>query len=73
MKLQDIFRFAIQLAKEMFKKLADAGVCVVVLMHIPEARSEEERKNHLNVVISRHVASSPRYMNLLAYRSEERG
>ena len=73
MKLQDIYRFAIQLAKEMYEKLADAGVGTVVLMHIPEAHLEEGRKNHLNVVVSGHMASDPLDMKPLAYRSEERG
>ncbi|TFG55503.1 MAG: hypothetical protein E4H30_07130 [Methanomassiliicoccus sp.] len=68
MKLQDIYRFAILLAKEMYKKLADAGVGMVVLMHIPEVHLEEARKNHLSVVVSGHVASDSLDMNLLAYR-----
>lgn len=59
--------------KDLYEKLADAGVGTVVFMHIPEAHLEEVRKHHLNVIIAGHVASDSLGMNLLADRLEDRG
>ncbi|MCE5260644.1 MAG: NGG1p interacting factor NIF3 [Euryarchaeota archaeon] len=59
--------------KELYEKLADAGVGTAVFMHIPESHLEEARKHHMNVVIAGHVASDSLGMNLLADRLEERG
>jgi len=59
--------------KDIYEKLAQAGVGTVVFMHIPEAHIEETRKHHLNVVIAGHVASDSLGMNLLADQLEERG
>ncbi|HQQ25742.1 MAG TPA: NGG1p interacting factor NIF3, partial [Methanomassiliicoccales archaeon] len=59
--------------KDVYEKLAQAGVGTVVFMHIPEAHLEEVRKHHLNVVIAGHVASDSLGMNLLADKLEERG
>ena len=59
--------------KDIYEKLAQAGVGTAVFMHIPEAHLEEARKHHLNVVIAGHVASDSLGMNLLADQLEERG
>lgn len=59
--------------KDIYEKLADAGVGTVVLMHVPEAHLEELRKHHLNAIVAGHVASDSLGMNLLADRLEERG
>jgi hypothetical protein len=59
--------------KEIYEKLADAGVGTVVCMHLPEAHLDEARKHHINVVVAGHVASDSLGMNLLADRLESRG
>jgi hypothetical protein len=59
--------------KDLYEKLADAGVGTVVFMHIPESHLEEVRKHHLNVVIAGHVASDSLGINLLADQLEDRG
>jgi len=59
--------------KEMYEKLADAGVGTVVFMHIPEAHLEEAKKHHMNVIVAGHMASDSLGLNLLADQLEERG
>ncbi|MCG7845275.1 MAG: NGG1p interacting factor NIF3, partial [Methanomassiliicoccales archaeon] len=59
--------------KEIYEKLADAGVGTVVCMHIPEPHLDEARKHHINVVVSGHMASDSLGINLLADQLESRG
>jgi len=59
--------------KELYEKLADAGIGTVVFMHIPETHLDEVRNHHINVIIAGHAASDSLGINLLADRLEERG
>lgn len=59
--------------KEIYEKLADAGVGTVICMHLPEAHLEEARKHHISVVVAGHVASDSLGINLLADKLESRG
>ncbi|OPY31519.1 MAG: NIF3 (NGG1p interacting factor 3) [Methanomassiliicoccales archaeon PtaU1.Bin124] len=59
--------------KDMYEKLADAGVGTFICMHMPEAHLEEARKHHINVVISGHMGSDSLGINLLADEVEARG
>ena len=52
--------------KEMYQKLADAGVGTVVGMHFPESHYEEARKANVNLVISGHMASDSLGINLIS-------
>jgi hypothetical protein len=59
--------------KEVYENLSNAGVGTVVCMHIPEKHIEEAKKNHINVVVSGHMASDSLGLNLIMDRIEERG
>lgn len=52
--------------KEMYQKLADAGVGTVVGMHFPESHYEEARKANVNLIISGHMASDSLGINLIS-------
>lgn len=60
-------------AKEIYEKLATAGVGTVVAMHLSEEHRKEAEKHHVNVVIAGHMASDALGMNLFLDRLEERG
>lgn len=59
--------------KDVYEKLAQAGVGTVICMHVPESHIEEARKNHVNIIISGHMASDSLGINLFADRVEEKG
>jgi len=59
--------------KELYEKLAAAGVGTVVGMHFPENHIEECRKNHINVIISGHMASDSLGINLICDVWEKKG
>lgn len=59
--------------KEIYEKLADAGVGTVVGMHFPESHIEEARKNNMNVVISGHMSSDSIGVNLICDIWEREG
>jgi hypothetical protein len=59
--------------KDMYEKLAYAGVGTFICMHMPEAHLEEARKHHMNVIISGHMGSDSLGINLLADEIEARG
>lgn len=59
--------------KEAYENLSKAGVGTVVCMHIPENHIEEAKKNHINVVVSGHMASDSLGINLIMDRIEENG
>lgn len=59
--------------KEVYEKLSQAGVGTVVCMHIPDDHIEEAKKNHINVVVSGHMASDSLGMNLIMDNIEEQG
>jgi putative NIF3 family GTP cyclohydrolase 1 type 2 len=59
--------------KDVYEKMAQAGVGTVICMHVPESHIEEARKNHINIIISGHMASDSLGINLFADRVEEKG
>jgi hypothetical protein len=59
--------------KELYEKLAIAGVGTVVGMHFPENHIEECKKHHINVVISGHMASDSLGINLICDEWERQG
>ena len=59
--------------KEMYQKLADAGVGTVVGMHFPESHYEEARKANVNLIISGHMASDSLGINLISDVWEREG
>jgi len=52
-------------SKNIFEKLAAAGVGAVIGMHMGEDHRKEAEKHHINVVIAGHMSSDNLGMNLL--------
>lgn len=59
--------------KEIYEKMADAGVGTAVGMHFPESHIEEARKHNVNLVIAGHMSSDSLGMNLIADAWEREG
>ena len=59
--------------KEIYEKLADAGVGTVVGMHFPESHLEEARKYHINMIVSGHMASDSLGINIIADEWQKNG
>lgn len=59
--------------KEIYEKLAQAGVGTVVGMHFPENHVEEAKKNHINLVVSGHMSSDSLGINLIVDEWEKKG
>jgi putative NIF3 family GTP cyclohydrolase 1 type 2 len=59
--------------KDVYEKLSQAGIGTVICMHVPENHLEEARKNHINIIISGHMASDSLGVNLFADRIEHMG
>lgn len=51
--------------KEIYEKLAQAGVGTVVGMHFPDSHYEEARKSNVNLVVSGHMSSDSLGVNLI--------
>jgi putative NIF3 family GTP cyclohydrolase 1 type 2 len=51
-------------SKEVYEKLAQAGVGTIIGMHMKDENREEALKNHINVVIAGHISSDSIGMNL---------
>ncbi|MFA6099181.1 MAG: NGG1p interacting factor NIF3 [Patescibacteria group bacterium] len=60
-------------SKEMYGKIAQAGIGTIVGMHLHEEYKKEAEKNHLNVVIAGHMSSDSIGMNLLLDELEKKG
>lgn len=60
-------------AKEIYEKMANAGLGTIIGMHMSEERRKEAEKYHLNVVIAGHMASDSLGMNLFLDELEKRG
>lgn len=58
---------------KMYAELAKAGVGTVVCMHIPESGYKACVENHINVVISGHMASDSLGVNLICDEWERHG
>jgi hypothetical protein len=59
--------------KEIYEKLADAGVGTVVGMHFPESHLEEAKKHNINMIISGHMASDSLGINRICDVWENEG
>ncbi len=60
-------------SKDIYDKLAAAGVSTLVGMHLGEEALEKARKANLNVVIAGHVSSDTLGLNLLFDEVEKDG
>jgi len=59
--------------KEIYEKMAQAGVGTAVGMHFPEDHIEEAKKHNINVVVAGHMASDSLGINLIADLWEKKG
>ena len=59
--------------KEIYEKLAQAGVGTVVGMHFPDSHYEEARKSNVNLVVSGHMSSDSLGVNLICDVWERHG
>ncbi|MDR0887697.1 MAG: hypothetical protein LBM39_00720 [Candidatus Methanoplasma sp.] len=59
--------------KEIYEKLAAAGVGTVVGMHFPESHIEEAKKYNINMVISGHMASDSLGINRICDVWQKKG
>lgn len=59
--------------KEIYDKMAQAGVGTVVGMHFPENHVEEARKHNINMVIAGHMASDSVGINMICDVWEKKG
>lgn len=59
--------------KEIYEKMAQAGVGTIVSMHMADEHRLEARKYHLNVVVAGHIASDSLGMNLFLDELEKAG
>lgn len=60
-------------AKEIYEKMAQAGVGTIIEMHMSEEHKKQAEKYHINVVIAGHIASDSLGMNLLLDEIEKKG
>ena len=60
-------------AKEIYEKMAQAGVGTIIGMHMHEGHRTEAEKYHLNVVIAGHMACDSLGMNLFLDELEKKG
>ncbi len=60
-------------SKDMYERMAQAGIGTVIGMHLHEEYKKEAEKNHLNVVIAGHMSSDSVGMNLFLDELEKRG
>lgn len=60
-------------SKEMYERIAQAGVGTIIGMHLHEEHKKEAEKHHLNVIIAGHMSSDSVGMNLFLDELEKRG
>jgi hypothetical protein len=60
-------------AKEVYEKMANAGIGTTIDMHMSEEHKKEAEKYHINVVIAGHIASDSLGLNLLLDKIEKEG
>ena len=59
-------------AKEIYEKMAQAGIGTIIGMHMGEEHRKKAEKYHLNVVIAGHMASDSLGMNLFLDQLEKK-
>jgi len=60
-------------SKEIYEKMANAGIGTIIGMHMGEEHRKEAEKHHINVVIAGHMASDSLGMNLFLDEIEKKG
>ena len=60
-------------AKEIYEKMAQAGVGTIVGMHMREENRDEAKKHHINVVVAGHMSSDSLGMNQILDVLADRG
>src|SRR6056297_796297 len=60
-------------AKEVYEKMANAGIGTIIGMHMSEENKKEAEKNHLNVIIAGHMSSDSLGVNLFLDELEKKG
>jgi len=60
-------------SKDIYEKMAHAGVGTILAMHIPEEHRKLAEKYHINVLICGHMASDSIGVNLLMDEAEKKG
>ncbi|MEK7165162.1 MAG: NGG1p interacting factor NIF3 [Patescibacteria group bacterium] len=60
-------------AKEVYERLAHAGVGTIISMHQREEWKDEAKKHHLNVVVAGHMSSDSLGLNLFLDNLEKKG
>jgi len=60
-------------SKEIYEKMAQAGVGTILAMHIPEEHRKLAEKYHINVLITGHAASDSVGVNILMDEAERNG
>ncbi len=60
-------------SKDMYERLAQAGVGTIIGMHMKEDHKKEAEKFHINVIIAGHMSSDSLGMNLFLDELEKRG
>ena len=60
-------------SKEIYEKMAQAGIGTVIGMHMGEEHRKEAEKYHINVVIAGHMASDSLGLNLFLDELEAKG
>ncbi|MFA4991530.1 MAG: NGG1p interacting factor NIF3 [Candidatus Omnitrophota bacterium] len=59
-------------SKEIFKKLAEAGVSTLVCMHLSEEHFKKAQEERINVVIAGHIASDTVGLNIMLDELEKK-
>jgi putative NIF3 family GTP cyclohydrolase 1 type 2 len=59
--------------KEIYEKMAQAGVGTAIGMHFPESHVEEAKKNCINLIVAGHMSSDSLGINLIADIWEKKG
>ena len=60
-------------AKEIYERLAHAGIGTIISMHQREEWKDEAKKHHLNVIVAGHMASDSLGLNLFLDNLEKKG
>lgn len=60
-------------SKDIYEKIAQAGIGTLVGMHMGEEHRKEAEKYHINVVIAGHISSDSLGMNLFLDKLEKKG
>lgn len=61
------------LSKDIYEKMAQAGIGTTIGMHMDEEGRKEAEKNHVNVIIAGHMSSDSLGLNLFIDELEKKG